>query len=66
MQTLRIARLVFGIPLSALAAKAGVSTKEIARIERGDVWPRPETFAAVDAAFVELLGSRLDSAGADR
>lgn len=66
MQTLRIARLVFGIPIAALAAKAGVSTKEISRIERGDVWPRAETFAAVDAAFVELLGSRLGGAETDR
>ena len=66
MQALRIARLVFGIPLSVLAAKAGVSRKEIARIERGDVWPRAETFAAVDAAFVALLGSRVDTAESDR
>lgn len=66
MQALRIARLVFGIPLSALAAKSGVSRKEIARIERGDVWPRVETFAAIDLAFVALLGSRVNGAEHER
>ena len=58
MQLLRFARLVFGIPVCALAARAGISAREVSRIERGDVRPKPETLAALDTAFVALVRAR--------
>ncbi len=58
MQLLRLARVVFGIPVGALAAKAGISVREVSRIERGDVRPKPDTLDAIDAAFVALIRAR--------
>lgn len=55
---LRLARVVFGIPVGALAAKAGISAREVSRIERGDVRPKPDTLDAIDAAFVALVRAR--------
>lgn len=62
MKLLRVARLVLGIPVSALAARAGVSVRELARIERGEVRPKAETLAALDSAFMAVLQSRLAGA----
>lgn len=64
MQLLRLARLMFGIPVGALAVKAGISAREVSRIERGDVRPKPETLAALDMAVVALVRARLREEGA--
>ena len=64
MQLLRLARLVFGIPVGALAARAGVSAREVSRIESGHVRPKPDTLDAIDAAFVALVRARLHEEGA--
>lgn len=60
MQLLRLARLMFGIPVNALAARAGLSVRELSRIERGDVRPKPATLEALDAAFLALVRSRVN------
>jgi predicted transcriptional regulator len=59
MQLLRLSRIVFGIPGSVLAAKAGVSAREVARIERGDVRPKADTLLALDGALVALVRARV-------
>ncbi len=55
----RLARLVLGIPLSVLAEHAGISSKELGRIERGEVHPRRETLAALNDAFAAVVTARL-------
>jgi transcriptional regulator with XRE-family HTH domain len=61
MQSLGFARRLLGIPLSDLAARAGLSVREVSRIERGDVRPKPATLEALDAAFVALVLARVNA-----
>lgn len=61
MQVFRLARVMLSIPIGTLAARAGISTREVGRIERGEVQPKPATIAALDAAFLEVLRARLDA-----
>lgn len=64
MKSLGLARRLLGIRLAALAERAGLSVREVARIERGDVLPKPATLAALDAAFVAIVLARLGQEGA--
>jgi len=58
MRTLRIARLLLGVSAQDLARAADISTRELARIERGSVRPHPDTVDRLDAAFVNLFRAR--------
>jgi len=51
-------RSLLGIPQKALAKRANVSVRELARIEAADVVPTRETAARVDAAFEEVITER--------
>ena len=59
MQSLGLARRLLGIRLAHLATRAGISAREVSRIERGDVCPKLATLAALDAAFLALVRARL-------
>ncbi len=58
MRLLRTIRLVLGIPVHALAAEAGVSVRELHRLERGAVRPKHSTLAKLDAALEAILERR--------
>jgi hypothetical protein len=59
MQVIRVARLVLDIPAGLLAARAGLSARELHRIERGLVMPTSTTLRALDQAFLDLMAERL-------
>jgi predicted transcriptional regulator len=65
METLRLVRCVFSIPARRLAAEAGVSEKELQRIERGTVAPQARTLTAIDEAFVRLIRQRVEEGAPD-
>lgn len=51
-------RTIFAIPQRRLAELAGVSVRELARIEAGTVYPLPETGRRIDSALVRLVADK--------
>jgi predicted transcriptional regulator len=64
MRSLRLLRHLFAIQLNQLASEAGVSGREIRRVERAEVVPATATLVALDRALLKLVFQRL--AGTDR
>jgi len=58
MKALRIARLLLGVSGEHLAREAGISTRELARIEQGSVRPHVDTLVRIDEALVRVLRGR--------
>jgi predicted transcriptional regulator len=58
-----VVRSLMRISGAKLAAEAAVSMRELRRIERGDVRPRPETVDALARALAELLRRRISERG---
>lgn len=58
MYVLKLLRVLLGIGQAQLAARAGISVRELARIERGDVRPSAPSMAAYDRAIEEIVEAR--------
>ena len=58
MQIVRIVRLLLGIRRVELARRSGVSERELARIEMGEVAPTKQTADAIDLAVTNILNER--------
>jgi transcriptional regulator with XRE-family HTH domain len=56
---LRLLRAVFRVKLSELAMAAGVSAREITRVENGQVSPARGTLERLDGALVTLVQARV-------
>lgn len=51
-------RRILGIGLSDLARRAGVSVRELHRIERGEALPHAATAQKLDQAFLQVVLER--------
>jgi hypothetical protein len=58
MKALRILRALLGIPAGTLAVEAGVSVRELHRIEHRRVTPSAATLARLDDALARVLRRR--------
>ena len=66
-KTLRDARTAAGLTQRQLAAKAGVPQSTVARIERGQMTPRVDTFdRLLRAVYMGVSAQRLPGYGVDR
>lgn len=62
MQIIRLLRSLFRIGQAELATAAGISVREMARIENCEVTPSPETLTAVDKALMAYVLSSANRA----
>ena len=58
MFALKLIRVILGIGQGQLAARAGVSVRELARIENAEVMPRAPAAKALDAALIGIVRDR--------
>ena len=58
MYTLKLLRVMLGIGQAQLATRAGISVRELARIEAGDIQPSAPAWAAYDKALMEIVQAR--------
>lgn len=59
MRLVRILRAVFGIPQKQLAERAGISVRELARIEEGEVAPKQRVLDELDRAARNIIDERV-------
>jgi len=62
MFAVKLARTLLVIGQSQLAARAGISVRELARIENGQVTPRESAARSLDAALVGIVRDRAKDA----
>jgi predicted transcriptional regulator len=55
MFSVKLARVLLGIGQTQLAKRAGISVRELARIEIGEVHPKAQASQALDAALVAII-----------
>ena len=55
MFAIKLLRVMLGIGQAQLAARAGISVRELARIESGEVHPRAPISQALDAALMAIV-----------
>ena len=58
MFALKLLRVMLGVGQAQLAARAGISVRELARIESGEVQPSAPAWAAYDKALAEIVEAR--------
>ena len=58
MFALKLLRVMLGIGQAQLATRAGISVRELARIESGEVQPSAPAWAAYDKALMEIVEAR--------
>ena len=58
MFAIKILRVMLGIGQGKLAARAGISVRELARIENAEVTPRVPAAKALDAALMGIVRDR--------
>jgi transcriptional regulator with XRE-family HTH domain len=58
MKAVKTLRLLLNIPQAQLAESAGISARELSRIEKGQVYPSRETMTRLDAAFDQEMKNR--------
>jgi transcriptional regulator with XRE-family HTH domain len=58
MFALKLLRVMLGIGQAQLASRAGISVRELARIESGEVQPSAPAWAAYDKALAEIIEAR--------
>ena len=58
MEIVRLVRALLSISQRDLAKRSGISVRELARIESGEVYPRREAAAAVSRAFASIIIER--------
>lgn len=61
MRILRLLRAVFSIPQVELARKAGLSVRELTRIEKGEVHVTKSALTALDEAVTSILIARISA-----
>ena len=59
---IKLLRTMLRIGQSQLAERAGISVRELARIENAEVLPRPPAAKALDKAFAEFVLERAKAA----
>lgn len=59
MRLVRTLRNLLNIGQEDLARRAGISPRELSRIEKGVAMPQPETITALDAAFTKTIDERV-------
>ena len=64
MRLVRTLRNLLNIQQDELARRAGISARELSRIEKAVAVPTPETIAGLDAAFTKLLDERARASAA--
>ena len=52
---MKLARVMLNIGQAKLAARAGISVRELARIENGEVQPKALAAKAIDAALMAIV-----------
>ena len=62
---IKLLRTMLRIGQSQLAERAGISVRELARIENAEVLPRPPAAKALDKAFAEFVLERATEAVED-
>lgn len=60
MRVVRLLRNVLEVDQVALAARAGISVRTLARIESGEYQPTLEVLQAVDRAFEGIVQERAE------
>jgi len=58
MRLVRLVRSIFDIRLRELSARSGVSVRELARIESGEVQAGKEAVAALDKTVAAIIDER--------
>ena len=59
MRAIKRLRLLLNVSKQELAARSGISVRELARIEAGEQLPRRENANAIDAGFDSIIDERL-------
>lgn len=63
MKAVRKLRLILQVSQGQLADAAGISSRELARVEKGEVHPSRETAQRLDHAFDDIVNERLKTNG---
>jgi predicted transcriptional regulator len=62
MFAIKLLRVMLGIGQGQLASRAGISVRELARIENAEVLPRAPAAKALDAALMKIVRERARTA----
>jgi predicted transcriptional regulator len=62
MFAIKLLRVMLGIGQAQLAARAGISVRELARIESAEVLPRAPAAKALDGALMDIVRERAQAA----
>lgn len=62
MKAVRTLRFLLNVSQSELAEAASISSRELARIEKAEVHPTPDTARKIDDALERLIAERLANA----